>query len=67
MLIVYDVGPAALFATIALPEVILFFVTKTIQWHLYNLCIYVPCDLGVTCCCWLPRAGTERRRKTDYY
>ena len=30
MLIVYDVGPAALFATIALPEVILFFVNKTI-------------------------------------
>lgn len=30
MPIVYDVGPAALFATTALPEVILFFVTKTI-------------------------------------
>lgn len=29
-------------ATIALPEVILFRVTKTIlEWHLYNLCIYV--------------------------
>lgn len=30
MLIVYDVGAAALFATIALLEVILFFVTKAI-------------------------------------
>lgn len=70
MLIVYDVGPAALFATTALPELKLYFslLTRLLQWHLYNLCIYVPCDLGVTCCCWLPRAGTERRRKlTDYY
>jgi len=45
MLIVCDVGPAALFATIALLEIILFLVTKTIavelQWHLYNLCNYV--------------------------
>ena len=44
MLIVYDVGPAALFATIALPEIILFLVTKTIAVELQWNCsgIYCP-------------------------
>ena len=42
MLIVYDVGPAALFATVALPEVILFLCYQDFCRSIcINLCNYV--------------------------